>query len=129
MRSPTLSSAIARSPLGVAMGVFGAVHTHCAQPSGHVPLSVAVVQAVREASAFTLQQSSPDLQHSASQQVVVPEHVTPAAVVDVVAGVDTLGTAAFEATIGSATGSAPTSDRALSTGSRSARVVRAAGAA
>ena len=77
MRSPTLSSAIARSPLGVAMGVFGAVHTHCAQPSGHVPLSVAVVQAVREAPAFTLQQSSPDLQHSASQQVVVPEHVTP----------------------------------------------------
>ena len=65
-----------RSPLGVAMGVLGAVHTHCAQPSGQVPLSVAGVQAVREAPAFTLQHSSPALQHSASQQVAVPMQVT-----------------------------------------------------
>ena len=65
------------SPLGVAMSVFGAVHTHWAQPSGQVPLSVAGVQAVQEAPAFTLQHSSPALQHSASQQVVVPAHVTP----------------------------------------------------
>src|SRR5450631_3184631 len=59
------------------MGVFGAVHTHCAQPSGQVPMSVAAVQAVREAPAFTLQHSSPALQHSDSQQVVVPVQVTP----------------------------------------------------
>src|SRR6188768_2184636 len=77
MRSPTLSSEMARSPLGVAMGVSGAVHTHCAQPRGQVPLSVAGVQAVRDAPAFTLQQSSPDLQHSVSQQVAVPVQVTP----------------------------------------------------
>src|SRR3954469_14579777 len=68
---------MARSPLGVAIGVLGEVHTHCAQPSGQVPLSVAGVQAVREAPAFTLQQSSPAVQHSASQQVVAPAHVTP----------------------------------------------------
>src|SRR6185369_2020782 len=71
-----LSSEIARSPLGVAIGVSGAVQTHCAQPSGQVPLSVAGKQAVRDAPAFTLQQSSPSLQHSASQQVVVPAQVT-----------------------------------------------------
>jgi len=68
---------MARSPLGVAIGVLGAVQTHCAQPSGQVPLSVAGVHAVRDAPALTLQQSSPALQHSASQQVVVPVHVTP----------------------------------------------------
>ena len=68
---------MARSPLGVAIGVLGAVHTHFAQPSGQVPLSVAAVHAVREAPAFTLQQSSSDLQHSASQQVAVPVQVTP----------------------------------------------------
>jgi len=38
---------------------------------------VAGVQAVRDAPAFTLQQSSPDWQHSLSQQVAVPLQVTP----------------------------------------------------
>lgn len=42
-----------------------------------MPLSVAGVHAVRETPAFTLQHRSPPLQHSASQQVVVPGHVTP----------------------------------------------------
>src|SRR6478609_11097840 len=77
MRSPTLSSEMARSPLGVAMGVLGAVHTHCPQPRGQVPLSVGAMQAVRDAPAFTVQQSSPGLQHSVSQQVAVPVQVTP----------------------------------------------------
>src|SRR6478609_9456766 len=68
---------MARSPLGVAIGVLGAVQTHCAQPSGHVPLSVGGKQAVRETPKLTWQQSSPSLQHSDSQQVAVPEQVTP----------------------------------------------------
>jgi len=68
---------MARSPRGVAIGVSGAVQTHCAQPSGQVPLSVAGKQAVRDAPAFTLQQSSPSLQHEVSQQVAVPAQVTP----------------------------------------------------
>jgi len=68
---------MARSPLGVAIGVLGAVQTHCAQPSGQVPLSVAGKQPVRDAPAFTLQQSSPSLQHSVSQHVAFPVQVTP----------------------------------------------------
>jgi len=68
---------MARSPLGVAIGVLGAVQTHCAQPSGQVPLSVAGKQPVRDAPAFTLQQSSPSLQHAVSQHVAFPVQVTP----------------------------------------------------
>jgi hypothetical protein len=59
------------------MAVLGEVQMHCAQPKGHVPLSVAGVQAVRDAPAFTLQHSSPPLQHSLSQQLLAAPQVTP----------------------------------------------------
>jgi hypothetical protein len=72
-----LSSEIARSPLGVAIGVLGAVHMHCAQPSGQVPLAVAGVQPMRDAPALTSQHSSPGLQQSASQQFSPAAQVEP----------------------------------------------------
>ena len=60
------------SPLGVAMGVSGAVHSQDVHPAGHVPLVLGVWQPrMTPMGPGTLQQSSPGAQQ------LLPQHVPP----------------------------------------------------
>ena len=58
------------SPVGVAMGVSGELHSHDVHPVGHVPLALGMWQPrMMPTGPGTLQQSSPGAQQLLPQQV------------------------------------------------------------
>ena len=66
---------MARSPLGVAMGVSGDVHTQVLQPRGQLPSAVGFVHATPVTTGpGTSQQMSPAAQQFPPQQSATPGH-------------------------------------------------------